>query len=105
MTEQEFAKRWWNGRFPSANPPTGASPITFTDALDLLIHFRKSSIPKWVMNVKEANFLESWWQHRFSTADPLKWDSFLTLADAEDLLVQYRNSANTLRPAEIRRAS
>ena len=105
MTEQEFAKRWWNGRFPSANPPTGASPITFTDALDLLIHFRKSSIPKWVMNVKEANFLESWWQRRFATADPLKWDSFMTLADAEDLLVQYHKAGKPGWRAELWRAS
>jgi hypothetical protein len=105
MTEQEFAKRWWNGRFPSANPPTGASPITFTDALDLLIHFRKASDATWVMNVKETHFLESWYQHRFSTAEPLKWDSFLTLTDAEDLLVQYRKSVHVLRFVEMRTAS
>ena len=102
MTEQEFAERWWNGRFPSANPPTSASPITFTDALDLLIHFRKASDAKLVMNLKETHFLERWWQRRFSTADPLKWDSFMTLADAEDLLIQYRKSANVLWPAEMR---
>jgi hypothetical protein len=107
MTEQEFAERWWNGRFPSANPPTGASPITFADALDLLIHFRKVSDPKRVMNVKEKHFLESWWQRRFSTADPLRWDSFMTLADAEDLLLQYRKSADVLWPPGMagRRAS
>jgi len=105
MSEQEFAKRWWYGRFPGANPPTSASPITFADALDLLIHFRKVSDAEWVMNVKETHFLESWWQRRFSTADPLKWDCFMTLADAEDLLVQYRKSANVLWPAEMRTAS
>jgi hypothetical protein len=105
MTEQEFAERWWNDRFPSANPPTSASPITFTDALDLLIHFRKASDAKWMMNVKEKHFLESWWQRRFSTADPLNWDSFMTLADAEDLLIQYRKSANVLWPDEMRTAS
>ncbi len=105
MTEQEFAKRWWYGRFPSANPPTGASPITFTDALDLLIHFRKASDVKRVMNVKEKHFLENWWQSRFSTAAPLRWDSFMTLTDAEDLLVQYRKSAKVTWPTELRTAS
>ena len=105
MTEQEFAKRWWNRRLPSANPLSGASPITFADALDLLVHFRRASEAKWVMNAKETHFLESWWQRRFSTADLLKWDSFMTLADAEDLLVQYRKSANVLWPAEMRTAS
>ncbi len=105
MTEQEFARRWWGGRFPSANPPTAASPITFTDALDLLVHFRKASDVKWRVNVKEKSFLESWWQRRFSTAAPLKWDSFMTLTDAEDLLVQYRESAKVTGPAELRTAS
>lgn len=105
MTELEFTKRWWDGRFPSANPPTDASPITFTDALDLLIHFRKASDAKWGMKVKEMHFLESWWQRRSSTAGPLKWDSFMTLADAEDLLVQYRKSASVTWPTELRPAS
>ena len=105
MTEQEFAKRWWYGRFPAPIlPPTPArllSPTHWTCSST----FAKPPTRNAGMNAKDKLFLESWWQRRFSTADPLKWDSFMTLADAEDLLVQYRNSANTLRPAEIRRAS
>jgi hypothetical protein len=104
MTEQKFVEHWWKDRFPGANPPTGASPITFTDALDLLVHFRKAVDTKWTMKIKETHFLEGWWQGRFSTAGPLKWDTFLTLADAEDLLVQYRESV-VLWPAAMREAS
>ena len=105
MTEQEFAERWWSGRFPSANPPTAASPITFTDALDLLIHFRRGWETKSATKVKEKHFLESWWQGRSSTVDPLNWDSFMTLADAEDLLVQYRKAAHVVWPVEMPTAS
>ncbi|MGH9547095.1 MAG: hypothetical protein ACRD23_17960 [Terriglobales bacterium] len=105
MTEQEFVDRWWKDKFPGANPPTGASPITLTDALDLLIHFCKTVDTKGAKRAKGTHFLEGWWQRRFSTANPLEWDTFMTLADAENLLIQYRESADAFWPAAIRKAS
>lgn len=103
MTEQQFVERWWKDRFPGANPPTRSSPITFTDALDLLSRFRKAVHA--ATKVKETHFLEGWWQRKLSTAEPLGWDTFMTLADAEDLLTQYRECAEVLWPTGMRTAS
>jgi hypothetical protein len=42
ISNDDFIKRWWKKRFPTADEPNWCSTITCADASDLLDQFRKA---------------------------------------------------------------